>query len=307
MQKPTFDPGLTQQVNGTLRRAIEKDGSFNVRRSGATWRDIHPYLHLVSMPWPQFLAVLFLSFAVVNTIFACGYYLLGAKQLQSGVSGAAGGDFGNAFFFSAQTLTTVGYGSIWPMGFAANVLAAFEAMSGLMIFALATSLLYGRVSRPSAKISYSPNLAVAPYMDGTSLQFRVVNRRRNSIMELEVTMVLMDVEGPPSALKRVYKPLKLERDKVLFFPVTWTIVHPIDEDSPLYGKTAEDMERQQSEFMILIKGYDDTFNQTVHSRYSYRYDDVVWGARFAPAFHIDSGGDIILEVDKVGELMPGQV
>ncbi len=306
MQKPTFDPGLTQQVTGTLRRAIEKDGSFNVRRRGTTWRDIHPYLHLVSMPWPQFLGILFVVFLGLNTIFACGYYMLGANELHSGISDAVGGDFMNDFFFSAQTLTTVGYGSIWPMGLGANFLAAFEAMCGLMGFALATSLLYGRVSRPSAKISYSPNLAVAPYLDGTSLQFRVVNRRRNSIMELEVTMVLMDVEGQSGALKRVYKPLKLERDKVLFFPVTWTIVHPIDQDSPLYGKTAADLERQQSEFMILIKGYDDTFNQTVHSRYSYRYDEVIWGVRFAPAFHIDSGGDIILEVDKVGELMPGQ-
>lgn len=307
MQKPTFDPGLTQQVSGTLRRAIEKDGSFNVRRRGNTWRDVHPYLHLVSMPWPGFLAVLFLSFVVLNTFFACGYYLLGANELYSGIAVAAGGEFMNDFFFSAQTLTTVGYGSIWPMGLGANLLAAFEAMCGLMGFALATSLLYGRVSRPSAKISYSANLAVAPYMDGTSLQFRVVNRRQNSITELEVTMVLMDVEGPPGALKRVYKPLKLERDKVLFFPVTWTIVHPIDQDSPLYGKTAADLERLQSEFMILIKGYDDTFNQTVHSRYSYRYDEVVWGARFAPAFHINSGGDIILEVDKVGDLMRGQI
>ncbi|MEO8126776.1 MAG: ion channel [Bryobacteraceae bacterium] len=307
MQKPTFDPGLTQQVTGTLRRAIEKDGSFNVKRRGNTWKDVHPYLHLVSMSWTRFLAVLFVTFLVLNTIFACGYYALGAEELHSGIAASVGGEFMNDFFFSAQTLTTVGYGSIWPMGLGANLLAALEAMCGLMGFALATSLLYGRVSRPSARISYSENLAVAPYMDGTSLQFRVVNRRQNSIMELEVTMVLMDVEGPAGNLKRVYKPLKLERDKVLFFPVTWTLVHPIDQDSPLFGKTAEDLERLQSEFMILIKGYDDTFNQTVHSRYSYRYDEVVWGARFAPAFHIDAGGDIIVEVNKVGELMRVQI
>ena len=306
MQKPTFDPGLTQQVTGTLRRAIEKDGSFNVHRKGSSWRDIHPYLHLVSMPWPKFLGVLFLIFLALNTVFACGYYLLGAEELHSAVAASVGGEFMNDFFFSAQTLTTVGYGSIWPMGLGANLLAAFEAMCGLMVFALATSLLYGRVSQPSARISYSTNLAVAPYMDGTSLQFRVVNRRQNSITELEATMVLMDVEGQPGALKRVYKPLKLERDRVLFFPVTWTIVHPIDQDSPLFGKTNADLERQQSEFIVLLKGYDDTFNQMVHSRYSYRYDDIVWGRRFAPAFHLNADGDFILEVDKVGDLMPEQ-
>jgi inward rectifier potassium channel len=303
MQKPTFDPGLTQQVGVTLRRAIEKNGQFNVRRKGTTWRDVHPYLHLISMPWAAFLGVLFSGFLILNTLFAVGYYLLGANELHNGVAvETLGGAFMNDFFFSAQTLTTVGYGSVWPQGFGANVLAALEAMFGLMGFALATSLLYGRMARPSARISYSPNMAVAPYLDGASLQFRVVNRRANSITDLHVTMVLMDVEGPPGDLKRAYKPLKLERERVLFFPVSWTIVHPIDSESPLYGKTAADLERSQSEFIILIKGYDDTFNQTVHSRYSYRFDELVWGARFVPAFHIDSDGDIVLEVDKVGEL-----
>ena len=307
MQQPNFDPGFTQQVNGTLRRAIEKDGSFNVRRRGTTWRDIHPYLHLVSMPWPGFLAVLILSFLVLNTLFACGYYLLGANQLHSELTRSAGGEFMSDFFFSAQTLTTVGYGSIWPRGIGANILSAFEAMCGLMSFALATSLLYGRVSRPSARISYSANLAVAPYLNGTSLQFRVLNRRQNSITDLEVTMLAMDVEGPPEARKRTYKLLKLERENVMFFPVSWTIVHPIDQDSPLFGKTAADLERLQSEFLILIKGYDDTFNQIVHSRCSYRYDEVVWGARFGPTFHINSDGDIILEVNKVSDLIRGAV
>jgi inward rectifier potassium channel len=302
MQKPTYDPGLTQQVGGTLRRAIDKDGQFNVRRIGTTWRDVHPYLWLISVPWPHFLATIFVSFLILNTLFACGYYLLGANELHSSIANAVGGEFMNDFFFSAQTLTTVGYGSIWPQGLGANLLAAFEAICGLMIFALATSLLYGRMSRPSAKISYSATMAVAPYLDGTSLQFRVVNRRANSIMDLEVTMVLMDVEGAPGQLRRGFKPLKLEREKVLFFPVSWTIVHPIEEDSPLFGKTPADLERLQSEFLILIKGYDDTFNQMVHSRYSYRYDEVVWGARFTPAFHINDNGDIVLNVDKVGEL-----
>jgi inward rectifier potassium channel len=304
MQKPTFDPGLTQQFNGELRRAINKDGRFNVRRNGTTWRDVHPYLHLINMNWPGFLAVLFMAFFVVNTLFAAGYYVLGANELHGTVAPDVGGIFLNDFFFSAQTLTTVGYGSVWPQGLGANVLAAFEAMCGLMGFALATSLLYGRMSRPSARISYSPKMAIAPYMDGLSLQFRIVNRRANSIMELEAKVLLMNVEGPPGELKRTYKPLKLERDNILFFPLTWTIVHPIDQDSPLYGNTAEDLERLQAEVLILIKGYDDTFSQTVHSRYSYRHDEIVWGARFMPAFRINPEGAILLEVDKVGEFIP---
>ena len=145
-------------------------------------------------------------------------------------------------------------------------------------------------------------MVVAPYQDGVSLQFRIVNQRRNSLMELEAKVMLMTVEDAGSESKRIYKPLTLERPSVYFFPLTWTIVHPIDRESPLHGKTAADLEKLQAEVLILIKGYDDTFSQTVLARYSYRYDEITWGARFTPAFHVDSEGDLVLEIDKVGEL-----
>jgi len=299
MQNPTFDPGLTQQFSGPLRRVINKDGSFNVRRRGTTWRDFHPYLHLINIRWPAFLAVIFVSYLIVNTVFALAYFALGADQLQGGESPTEFGRFLNAFFFSAHTLTTVGYGSISPRGTAANVLAALEALVGLMGFALGTGLLYGRVSRPSARIGFSDNALVAPYQDGASLQFRVVNQRPNMLMELQASVLLMTVEDAGTR-KRNYEILKLERERVFFFPLTWTIVHPIDQTSPLFGMTAADLELLQAEILILIKGYDDTFSQTVHARYSYRHDELVWGARFTPAFHIDADGDMVVEVDRVG-------
>jgi inward rectifier potassium channel len=307
MHKPTFDPGLTQKFAGTLRRAINKDGTFNVHRRGATWRDVHPYLYLINMSWTGFFALTFLAYVVVNTLFALVYYSLGPNQLQGAEAVTAFDHFLNSFFFSAHTLTTVGYGSISPKGTAANIVAALEAMAGLMGFALATGLLFGRVSRPSARIGYSHSMVVAPYQDGTSLQFRIVNRRPNNLMEMEATMVLMLVTGPPGQARREYLALKLERTSVYFFPLTWTIVHPIDGESPLYGKTPKDLEKLQAEVLILVKGFDDTFSQTVHSRYSYRYDEIVWGARFAPAFQIDQAGDMVLEVDKVGLLGPAEV
>lgn len=303
MDQPTFDPGLTQKFTVPLRRAINKDGSFNVHRRGTTWRDVNGYLYLINMPWPGFFACILLGYFVVNTLFALLYYALGPDQLQGGTDATTNmAHFLNSFFFSAHTLTTVGYGSISPKGTAANVVAAFEAMTGLMGFALATGLLYGRVSRPSARIGYSETMVIAPYVEGTSLQFRVVNKRANTLMELEAKVMLMTVEGEPGKRKRDYRVLKLERHNVYFFPLTWTIVHPIDEHSPLHGKTAADLHRLQAEILILIKGFDDTFSQTVHSRYSYRYDEIVWGARFAPAFDVDAAGDIVLEVDKVGVL-----
>jgi len=300
MDKPTFDPGLTQQFSAPLRRIINKDGSFNVHRRGITWRDVHPYLHLINMSWSGFLGTVFLAYLVVNILFALAYFSVGSVQ---GADAATPFErFTNDFFFSAQTLSTVGYGSMSPKGLPANGLSAIEAMIGLMGFALATGLLFGRVSRPSAKIRFSENMIVAPYQDGWSLQIRIVNKRANSLMELEATLMLMTVEGGGTNPKRTYQVLKLERPSVYFFPLTWTIVHPIDSESPLFGKTPAELQKLQAEFMILVKGWDDTFSQTVHARNSYRYDEITWRARFQPAFHVDGDGDLVLEVDRVGDL-----
>ncbi len=302
MQPPSFDPGLTKQVIAPLRRIIGEDGQFNVHRRGTTWRDFHPYLHLVNMSWPRFLAVLFLGYIVINTLFAGLYFVLGPDQLTGADAPTAWGRFRNEFFFSSHTLSTVGYGNMSPKSTAANAVAAFEALAGVLGFAVATGLLFGRVSRPSARLGFSENMLVSPYQDGTSLQFRLVNRRANSLMELEARVMLMTVEYSDGRLQRNYKLLKLERSNVIFLPLSWTVVHPIDQESPFWGKTAEDLERLQAEVLILVKGYDDTFSQTVLARHSYRHDEFLWNRRFAPAFSVDDHGDLVLELKKVGEV-----
>ncbi len=298
MQRAKFDPGLTQQYSGTLRRAINKDGSFNVLRRGTDRRDFHPYLHLVSMPWAAFFLTLLAGYIAINCCFAIAYYLLGPDALQGGSSAA--GRFFTGLYFSSQTLTTVGFGSIAPKSNLANVLAAFEALIGLLGFAVATGLLFGRVSRPSARIGFSGRALIAPYQDMTSLQFRVVNRRANTLIDVEATVLLMIVDRADGGFNRKYEFLKLERDKVLFLPLTWTVVHPIDSESVLYGKSAADLERLQAELLILIKAWDDTFSQTVNQRYSYRFDEIAWNARFTPAFAVDENGDMIVDVREVG-------
>ncbi len=300
MQKPTFDPGLTQQYSGVLRRSINKDGSFNVSRRGGSWRDFHPYLQMLNMSWPQFFATILSGYLLINLLFALVYFGLGPEHLH-GADGATEMDrFLNDFFFSTHTLTTVGYGNMVPATVITNVVASLEAIAGLMLVALGTGLMFGRFSRPSARIAFSENMLMAPYQEQTSLQFRIVNLRPNILMDLEANMVLMTVEGPPGQMKRQFQTLKLERNGVYFLPLTWTIVHPIDETSPLYGKTYTDLERLQAEFVVLVKGFDDTFSQIVHSRYSYRYDEIRWQAKFQPAFEIDAAGDMILNVDRVG-------
>jgi inward rectifier potassium channel len=297
MKKPSFDPGLTQQVTGNLTRAIDKDGGFNVEREGGSWRYIHPYLHLINIGWPSFLGIVTAAYLAINIVFAIVYYSLGPGQLIGGDASVDGSRFITAFFFSAHTLTTVGYGNIAPGTVAANSVAAIEAMVGLMGFALATGVLFGRVSRPSAKIGFSENVLVTPYEEGTSLQFRIVNLRPNVLIELSANIMLMTIEDG----QRKFVNLTLERDKIYFFPLTWTVVHPIDDSSPLLGKTAAELEALHAEVLILIKGFDDTFSQTVNARYSYRYDEMIWGAKFAPAFHIDEEGKMVLELGDLSK------
>jgi inward rectifier potassium channel len=300
MKQESFDPGLTTQFSGELRRTINRDGSFNVHRKGLRLRDTNLYLMLIDTTWPRFLATVLVIFLAVNMLFAGVYMALGIEHLQG--TEAEMGAFLNAFFFSVHTLTTVGYGNVFPRGTATNAVSALEAATGLMIFALATGLLYGRFSRPSARILFSQRALIAPYQDGTSLQFRITNARSNVLMDLDARVLLMTVEKRDGLLKRDYVDLPLERRHVYFFPLTWTVVHPIDSNSPLYGKTAEDLKEIEMEMLILIKGFDDTFSQVVHAQYSYRHDELLWGAKFVPAFHVDQKGDLVLDVNRVHEL-----
>lgn len=301
MERPSFDPGLTEKFTGPTRRTINKDGSFNVRRRGTSWRDFHPYLKLINMGWPTFFVVLFIGYVLANTLFAAGYFALGPDALQGVDARTEGRRFLDSFFFSAHTLSTVGYGNIVPRGLAASILSAFEAWTGVLAFAVSASLLYGRVSRPSARFGFSEQALVAPYQQGDSLQFRVVNRRANSLMDLEARVMLMTVEPSGGQMIRRYTILKLERPKIMFLALTWTIVHPIDEASPFWGKTAADLERMQAEVLILIRAYDDTFSQTILTRASYRHDEITWGTHFAPAFSVDSHGDLVLELKRLSE------
>ncbi len=307
MEKPSFDPGLTQQYTGVLNRAINRNGQFNVRRSGNTWHDAHPFLYLISISWPRFVWIVAVAYLVVNTLFALLYAAIGTQHLKSAEPPTEWGGFATAFFFSAHTLTTVGYGNIWPSGGAANIIAALEALVGLLAFAIATGVVYGRFSRPSARIGFSENAVVAPYQGGKSLQFRLVNRRTNNLIDLEARVLLMTVEGVNGRPQRRYFPLELERPDILFFPLTWTVVHPIDERSPMFGKTRDDLAGLQAELLIMLKAFDETFGQNVHARYSYRFDEIIWGAKFMPAFEVDEVGNLRVEVNRVGSTEPAEV
>ena len=306
MKKPSFDPGFTEKYRGSLRRIINPSGQFNVRRRGTTWRDVHPYLLMINASWPVFWVVIFGGFVVANVLFALIYVKIGVEHLQGADTSTALSRFLSAFFFSAQTFTTVGYGRISPDGVLTSLVASLQALLGLMALAIGTGLLFGRFSRPAARMAFSKQMVVAPYQNGTSLQFRVANRRSNNLMEVEARLMMSTVEPAEQGLLRKYKYLTLERHQVQFLPLTWTIVHPIEESSPLWGQGPEYLTQHQAEFLITLKAFDDTFFQTVHVRHSYRFEEVAWGARFVPAFEPDAQGEMVLDLRKLSEIAPIQ-
>ena len=300
MIKQAEDPGIGEKFTDKTKRVINKDGSFNVNRRGL--KNVNVYQYLVEISWLRFLVIVFAGYIITNIIFASLYLSIGIQHLQGAEANTPMNAFLNAFFFSVHTFTTVGYGSISPKGVAANTIAAMEAAVGLMSFAIATGLLYGRFSRPSASLAFSGNAVVAPYRGITGLMFRIANLRTNVLAELEVKVLLMTVDKVNGQYQRKYFDLPLERATIHFLPLTWTIVHPINDSSPFFGRTEKEMNFTEVEIIIQVKGFDETFSQVVRTRYSYRYDEIIWNAKFIPAFHIAEGGDLILDIDKINNI-----
>lgn len=299
------DLGFGNRLGKTTKRLINRDGSFNVIKRGSGLKSMNPYVMLVNMPWWKFILITTTFYILINCIFALLYFLDGVNHL-NGIPGRIHdfSQFLQAFYFSVQTFTTVGYGSVSPSGNIANFIAAFEALVGLLGFALATGLLYGRFSKPSAKVAFSEHAIIAPYKDLNSFQFRIVNRRKNQLIELSAEVVLMCYEIEDRVIQQNFYRLNLERNRVTLFPLTWTIVHPLDKSSPLYGKSLKDYEQLNTEFLIIIRGYDETFAQDVHTRYSYKVEDLIWGAKFKKVFYNDEDGNLVVEVDQIDETYP---
>ena len=283
-QKEITDSGFSN--NAQRNRAVNENGNFNVKNIGLPFfRSYDIYNHLIMMPWAKFSVMVFIGFLIINSFFAIIYYLIGANHFPGIDASTEANTFLDSFFFSAQTLTTVGYGRISPMGFWASAVAAVESLVGLLSFALATGLLYGRFSRPQAKILHSAIALMAPYkITQRGLMFRIANMRRNILNEVEVSVTISLMNDEPGGSIRRFYPMELEIKMIRFFPLSWTIVHPVNEKSPIYGWGKEDLEKADVEILVFIKAYDETFSQHVHTRFSYRYDEIIWGAKFIRNF-----------------------
>jgi inward rectifier potassium channel len=280
----------------TRARLLNRDGTFNVHRHGLpVLHSLSLYQALVTMSWARFYAVVVGFYVLLNLAFAYGYLLCGPGALHGSAAAEVGGPFMEAFFFSVQTLATIGYGRVSPTGLAANLLVCVEALVGLLGLAFATSLSFARFSRPSAQVLFSQNALIAPYREGTGFEFRIVNERKSQLIQVELQVIFSRRMGSG---QRRFDTLRLERSAVVFFPLHWTVVHPIDAQSPLSGLGKDDLVAGDAEFLVLLTAIDETFSQTVHARSSYRAEEVVVGARFRDVLEQGPDGRIAVDLRR---------
>lgn len=290
------------------QRFLNPDGTFNIEREGwrrSRWDDL--YHVLLSTSWPQFWALVLSTYLLVNSLFGFLYFLIGPAALsglhtERGVSRAL-----DCFFFSVQTLATIGYGHISPIGLSANLIVTLEALTGMISIAMATGLIFARFSRPRAKVVFSRQ-ALIQNLDGVPcLTFRMANTRLNQIVQATVSVVLVRTEqtSEGDTFRNLYD-LKLERAVSPLFSMTWTVVHEITADSPLYKKKHEDFVRADSEFMVVVSGIDDTLSQNVFARYSYIPEDILWDRRFHDILGRSASGRIKVDLRQFHETLPLQ-
>ncbi len=280
-------------------RFINQDGTVNVRRTGlGGFNNIDLYHWLINISVFKLFVVIVSGYTIINLIFAAAYYLIGAENFGGIIATGEMEKFLTLFFFSAQTLTTVGYGHVYPVSNYISAVAAAESLMGLLAFALATGLLYGRFSKPKADLLFSKNILISPYNNITGLMFRITNKMQYELIESEATVTIS--YNDPETNKREFEQLKLEVNKIGFLALSWTVVHPINDESPLKGLTAKDLMQSDAEFLILIKAVNDTFSQTVHSRFSYKANDIIEGVKFKPLKQeADKNGRVVISVTDI--------
>lgn len=297
-QKNTENSGFGDTASG---RFINKDGLPNVNRKGVNMFNRFSWYHtMLDLSTFQFLSYLVIAYILVNIFFALIYYLIGVEHLTGIDKSDPMNEFIDVFFFSSQTFTTVGYGRIAPVGFTASLVATFEAFLGLLTFAIATGLFYGRFSRPRAYLRFSEIAVIAPFKEKTALMFRLAPYKNNALTDAEVIVSaaigVIDKNVPKS---RFYT-LKTQLSKINTLALNWTIVHVIDEDSPFYGFAEEDFRNTDIEVIIHVRAFDEVFSNTVVQRSSYISKEIIYGAKFIPMYYPDKQNlSTVLDLDKI--------
>ena len=297
------DPGIGTQFERATKRVINPDGSYNIHRKGVRHgiRDIFRYL--TEIPWPKFFLLLFCGYVVINVFFTIIYLICGFENI-AGIDPKNGNVYFQAFFFSIQTFTTVGYGTLAPLGVATQTVAAIEAFVGFMSFSLATGLLYGRFSRPTSRIVFSDHILYSKHKDGYSFKLKLANERDTVLLEAEAKIIATfdEVDEKGDITKRYFRPV-LEIDHIDLMPFTWTLVHYIDNDSPFFGMDKDDLLKANVEFLIMFKAYSEVFGTYIHTRKSYTEEDIIWNKNFRKIFNPNAHGIIELDIREINDLI----
>ena len=294
--------GSTGIINGG--RFVNRDGTFNLRKKGRPfWDRFSIFYTMLTVPQWQFIGIIFIFFICINLLYTGIYLWIGAKEF-TGLMYHPGWElFKELFFFSTQTFTTVGYGRVNPVGTAANTIASIEALSGFLSFAIATGLIYGRFARPRAHLIFSDYAVIAPYHDKTALMFRFACYKEHhalSDVTVKVTLAMLIQENGEANYK--YYDLTLERAKIENLPMNWTVVHPIDEQSPLVGFTEQDIQSADVELYITVRGFNDVYSNTVQQRTSYTFQEIKYNRRFIPMYQETEKGTI-MELHKLNKFV----
>ena len=307
--KPEINTGFGVNASSYGGRFLNKNGRANIERSGLGFLEKISWYHtMLLMPRWKFFSVIVLFYVLINLLFAAVYFFIGVDSLGEIPSPSKLTNFAEAFFFSTQTFTTVGYGRISPIGFLSSTIAAFEALLGLLSFALATGLLYGRFAKPVAYLRFSHNAIISPYKDINALMMRVAPFKNTNLVDAAANVTLgLTIEENGLNVNRFY-PLELEFSTVNTLALNWTIVHPITEKSPLYNFSQADFQNMQGEILLNIKAFDDLFSNIVVTRTSYVFREIQYGAKFEPMYERASSGDkTIIYLEKINSFIPASL
>lgn len=296
------DTGFSNNTNDTGGRFLNKDGTYNLVKEGMPfYRRLSIFQNMLNLPVWKFITVIFAFYFLINIIFSICYYYIGVEQLDGLAKGSEWKTFREIFYFSTQTFTTVGYGHVFPVGDAANIVAGAEALTGFLSLAIATGLIYGRFSKPRSYLVFSNHALVSPYRGGKAVMFRfAAYKDKHSLSDVEIkvnTGMLVEENG---VTNYKYFSLNLERTRVESMPMSWTVVHPLDEQSPFWGFTEEDMLNADVEIYVTLRGFDEVFSNYVQSRTSYTFREILFNRKFVPMFReSDDNRTTILELNKI--------
>jgi inward rectifier potassium channel len=300
----TDDPGIGTAFDRPVDRLVGKDDKFTVQRVGAGNGVREAFVSLVGMGTARFLGVLALGYVVINLVFGALYMAVGVEGIGNARLDTLSDRWATAIEMSVQTITTVGYGSFYPDSPGTWAVAAVNGMFGILSFSLIAAVMYARFAKPTARLAYSDKALIAPFRDGWSFQMRLANRRSTLLMEVEARMMLVMADVDEHGERLNYYNLPLQLDKVNFLPLSWTLVHPVNSESPLAGISEAELRLRRAEVIVIFKGIDEGYMQHVYTRHSYRYDEVVWGGRFLRAFSATPQGTMQLFLERLSQYEP---